>query len=44
LQEKISNIRTVRAFAMEEREVQGYGARMAVVLQKAERDALVQVQ
>lgn len=43
-QEKISNIRTVRAFAMEEREVAAYRGKMDVVLGLAHRDALVQAQ
>lgn len=43
-QEKLSNIRTVRSFAMESREVAGYSHAMEAVLTKAERDALVQAQ
>jgi len=41
-QEKISNIRTVRSFAMETREVKGYKDQMGNVLEKAEREAMVQ--
>lgn len=41
-QEKISNIRTVRSFAMETREVEGYKKQMGEVLVKGEREAMVQ--
>jgi len=41
-QEKISNIRTVRSFAMETREVRAYQDQMGKVLEKAERDAMTQ--
>ena len=40
-EEKLSNIRTVRAFAMEEREIRGYGEKMNNVLDKAYKEALV---
>merc|ERR550519_108555 len=40
-EEKLSNIRTVRAFAMEEREIQGYGQQMNQVLEKTYREALI---
>ena len=41
-QEKISNIRTVRSFAMETREIEGYKKQMGMVLDKGEREAMVQ--
>ena len=40
-EEKLSNIRTVRAFAMEEREIRGYGQQMNQVLEKTYREALI---
>ena len=40
-EERLSNIRTVRAFAMEEREIRGYGEKMNTVLDKAYREALI---
>jgi len=41
-QERISNIRTVRSFAMETREVERYKRQMGDVLVKAEKEAMVQ--
>merc|ERR1719220_1778703 len=41
-QEKISNIRTVRSFAMETSEVEGYKKQMGEGLVKGEREAMVQ--
>ena len=40
-EEKLSNIRTVRAFAMEETEIRGYGRQMDQVLEKTYREALI---
>ena len=41
-QEKISNIRTVRSFAMETREVEGYKEQMGKVLVKGQKEAMIQ--
>ena len=40
-EEKLSNIRTVRAFAMENREIAAYGAEINDVLEKSYKEALV---
>merc|ERR1719350_1877685 len=40
-EEKLSNIRTVRAFAMENREIAAYGAKINDVLEKSYKEALV---
>ena len=40
-EEKLSNIRTVRAFAMESREIAAYGAKINDVLDKSYKEALV---
>jgi len=41
-QEKLSNIRTVRAFAMEHREVEHYNDKLEQVLEKARSEAMIQ--
>jgi ATP-binding cassette subfamily B (MDR/TAP) protein 10 len=41
-EEKLSNIRTVRAFAMEDKEVERYGDKIKLVQEKAAIDALLQ--
>ena len=43
-EERISNIRTVRAFATEEREMAAYDKEMGNVLSKAKTEALAQAQ
>merc|ERR1719350_430847 len=40
-EEKLSNIRTVRAFAMENREIAAYGAKINDVLEKSYKEALI---
>jgi len=40
-EEKISNIRTVRVFAMENREIDAYGAKINAVLNKSYKEALI---
>ena len=40
-EEKISNIRTVRVFAMENREIDAYGAKINSVLNKSYKEALI---
>ena len=40
-EEKLSNIRTVRSFAMESREINNYKLTMDNVLQKAYKEAMI---